>query len=119
MILLAGMQSIPLEYYEAAEIDGTGPWSRFRHITLPLIMPAFNNLIVVTMIGCLKVFDIVMVTTAGGPAGASEVINSVIYRNYGLGLYGLASAETVILQALVIVFALSTYLIVRRREVQQ
>jgi len=59
------------------------------------------------------------VTTAGGPAGASEVINSVIYRNYGLGLYGLASAETVILQALVIVFALSTYLIVRRREVQQ
>ena len=117
IVLLAGIQSVPKEYYEAAVIDGAGPFRKFLNVTFPLIMPSFNNLMVVTLIGSLKVFDIVMVTTRGGPGGASEVLNTIVFKNFGLGLQGLANAQTIILSAMVIAVSFSAYLIGRRKEV--
>ena len=59
VILLAGLQSIPEHYYEAARIDGATGWQKFRYVTFPLIMPAFTNALVVNLIGGLKAFDVV------------------------------------------------------------
>ena len=68
MILLAGMQNISRDYYEAAIVDGATKWQQFRNITLPLLMASVNNVVVLSIIGGLKVFDIVVATTGGGPA---------------------------------------------------
>ena len=68
MILLAGMQNISRDYYEAAIMDGATKWQQFRNITLPLLMASVNNVVVLSIIGGLKVFDIVVATTGGGPA---------------------------------------------------
>ncbi len=66
VILLSGMQNIGKEYYEAAEIDGAGGWKKFRYVTFPLLLPAFNNALIINIIGGLKVFDLIQATTQGG-----------------------------------------------------
>src|SRR5205823_7370545 len=74
LILLAGLQAIPADLYEAAEMDGTPPWRRFSRITLPLLMP---NLIVVLVLGLIRavqIFDEVFVLTGGGPGSATTFI---------------------------------------------
>lgn len=68
VIILAGLQAVPPEYQEAATIDGANAWQRFWRVTFPLILPAFNNAFVNSLIGGLKVFDIIVATTNGGPA---------------------------------------------------
>lgn len=67
VIILAGLQAVPPEYQEAATIDGANAWQRFWRVTFPLILPAFNNAFVNSLIGGLKVFDIIVATTNGGP----------------------------------------------------
>ncbi len=67
VIFLAGLQAVPSELYEAANIDGTTGWQRFRHITFPLIAPSVTINIILTMIGSLKVFDLILEMTNGGP----------------------------------------------------
>jgi len=79
VILLAGLQSIPPEYYEAASVDGASRWTRFRHITLPLLSPASFFVLMISLINSFQVFDQVQVMTAGGPAGASTVVVQQIY----------------------------------------
>ena len=74
VILLAGLQTIPREYYEAAEVDGANAWSRFRHITLPMIMPAIMVVTVLNILYGLRVFDIVYALTNGGPGYATDVL---------------------------------------------
>ena len=66
VIILAGLQAVPPEYQEAATIDGANAWQRFWRVTFPLILPAFNNAFVNSLIGGLKVFDIIVATTNGG-----------------------------------------------------
>lgn len=79
VILLAGLQSIPPEYYEAASVDGANRWTRFRHITLPLLSPASFFVLIISLINSFQVFDQVQVMTGGGPAGASTVVVQQIY----------------------------------------
>lgn len=79
VILLAGLQSIPPEYYEAASVDGASRWTRFRHITLPLLSPASFFVLIISLINSFQVFDQVQVMTGGGPAGASTVVVQQIY----------------------------------------
>lgn len=81
VILLAGLQSIPEEYYEAASVDGAGRWTRFRRITLPLLSPSIFFVLVMSLINNLQVFDQVWVMTAGGPAGSTSVVMERIVRN--------------------------------------
>lgn len=119
IIILAGLQSVSSDYYEAADIDGATGWSKFRHITLPLIIPTLNVAMVSNLIGGLKVFSIVAVTTGGGPGRATEVLNTVIFESFGANLQGFSSAGNVVLCILVTVVSLGTYLFIRRKEVEQ
>jgi len=119
IILLAGLQSVSKDYYEAAEIDGASGIRKFWHITFPLILPAFNVTMVGNIIGGLKVFDLVSSTTGGGPGRATEVLNTAIFESFGNGLQGMASAGNVVLSLFVAIISVMTYLVIRRKEVEQ
>jgi multiple sugar transport system permease protein len=93
VILLAGLQSIPEEYYEAASVDGAGRWHRFRHITLPLLTPSLFFVLVISLINNLQVFDQVWVMTKAGPAGAtSVVVERIVTQAFSYGQMGYAAA---------------------------
>ena len=97
VIYIAGLVSIPQEYYEAAEVDGAGRWQVFRNIMLPLARPATATVITLSLIGGLRSFDLIWAMTKGGPGFASDVIASVIYKQYQAGFYGLSTAGSVVL----------------------
>ncbi len=118
MILLAGMQNISKDYYEAAIMDGATRWQQFSRITLPLLMASINNVVVLSIIGGLKVFDIVVATTGGGPGYATEVFNTMIYNSYSYQKYGEATAGTTLLAAVILVITLSAYQTIARKEVE-
>ncbi len=93
VILLAGLQAIPEEYYEAAAVDGAGRLARFRHVTLPLLTPSIFFVVVISLINNFQVFDQVWVMTNGGPAGATSVVMERIVRNaFSYGQMGYAAA---------------------------
>jgi raffinose/stachyose/melibiose transport system permease protein len=118
VIYMAGIVSIPREYYEAARVDGAGHWQVFRTIILPLSWPATSTVIILSLIGGLRKFDLIWAMTRGGPGFSSDVIASVIYKEYQAGFYGLSTAGNVILFVVVlaIVFPLNRWLV--RREVE-
>ncbi len=118
VIFLAGLQSVSLEYYEAAYIDGASTWQKFKNITFPLIVPTLNNNLFLALAGGLSVFDIVMVTTNGGPGYATEVFNTVIYRAFGSNLQGEACAGNILLSLLVALVTLTAYTLIRKKEVE-
>lgn len=103
VIFIAGLVSIPQEYYEAARVDGASQWDIFRHITLPLAKPATATVITLSLIGGLRSFDLIWSMTGGGPGFASDVIASVIYKQYTAGFFGLSTAGSVVLFVLVTV----------------
>lgn len=113
-ILLAGLQSIPEDIYEAARIDGATPWQRFRKITLPFLRPTINTTITLCVIGGFNVFDIIMSMTNGGPNGATQVISKLSYDAMRSGTMGYASAINVV-QLLLIVIVISPLLKLLRR----
>ncbi|WP_370867017.1 carbohydrate ABC transporter permease [Pseudoflavonifractor phocaeensis] len=93
VIYLAGLQNIPQMYYEAAAMDGIGKAAQLRYITLPLLMPAIQSAVVVNLIGGLKLFDIIMALTSGGPGYASHSLSTLVHRTYfGSENAGYASA---------------------------
>ena len=87
----------PGEYYEAAQVDGAGGGTIFRNIMLPLARPATATVITLSLIGGLRSFDLIWAMTRGGPGFASDVIASVIYKQYQAGFYGLSTAGSVVL----------------------
>jgi raffinose/stachyose/melibiose transport system permease protein len=97
VIFIAGLVSIPTEYYEAASVDGAGRWQVFRSIILPLARPATATVITLSLIGGLRSFELIWVMTKGGPGFASDVIASVIFKQYQAGFYGLSTAGSVVL----------------------
>jgi raffinose/stachyose/melibiose transport system permease protein len=97
VIFIAGLVSIPSEYYEAAQVDGASSWEIFKKIMLPLARPATATVITLSFIGGLRSFDLIWAMTKGGPGFASDVIASVIYKQYQAGFYGLSTAGSVIL----------------------
>ncbi len=101
VIYMAGILSIPQEYYEAAKVDGASGMQRFWQITLPLAKPATVSVVILSLIGGLRSFDLIWVMTKGGPGFTSDVIASVIYKQYQAGFYGLSTAGNVILFLLV------------------
>jgi len=93
LIFSAGLQSVPKEIYEAADIDGANAWNKFWHVTIPSLKPVASVVIVTTLINGIKVFGLVQVMTAGGPNHLSEVMTTWLYKNaFGLGRLGYASA---------------------------
>jgi raffinose/stachyose/melibiose transport system permease protein len=118
-IYLAGLQSISKDYYEAATIDGAGSWKSFRHITLPLLLPAININVMLTLIGGLKVFSEVFVLTGGGPGNSSQVVGTIILRSFGEGSWGLGTAINTLLFLAVTVISIPLLLYMRRKEVSE
>lgn len=100
VIFIAGILSIPLEYFEAAKLEG-GTWVAFRHVILPLSRNATFTVILLSFIGGLRTFDLIWTMTHGGPGFASDVLTSVIYKEYQAGFYGLSTAGNVVLFILV------------------
>ena len=118
VILLAGLQSIPEHYYEAARIDGATGWQKFRYVTFPLIMPAFTNALVVNLIGGLKAFDVVQTVTGGGPGTATEVFGTLVYKSFGSGRYGEGCAASIILCVVILLVVLPVYRFLTGKEVE-
>jgi len=96
VIFIAGILSIPEEYFEAARLEG-GAWVKFRHVILPLSRNATFTVILLSFIGGLRSFDLIWTMTRGGPGFSTDVIASTIYKQYQAGFYGLATAGNVIL----------------------
>ena len=117
-IYLAGLQSIPKEFGEAALIDGASPARKLVSLTLPLIIATFNVNLVLSLIGGFKVFEMVFILTNGGPGTASEVVNTQIYRAFGNGEWGYGTAMNLVLFAFITVVALTVLNLLRRREVE-
>ena len=97
VILLAGLQTIPKDYYEAAEIDGASSTARFRYITLPLLVPALTVVTVLNLLYGLRVFDIVYVLTGGGPGYATDVVSTVVLDEFSKGRYGVGTALSTVM----------------------
>jgi raffinose/stachyose/melibiose transport system permease protein len=116
VIYMAGILSIPGEYFEAAKVDGAGAWHRFRNITLPLAKPATVSVILLSLIGGLRKFDLIWAMTKGGPGFTSDVMASVIYKQYQAGFYGLSTAGNVVLFLLVILIALPLFWFFNRKD---
>lgn len=117
-IYLAGLQAIPKDYYEAAEIDGATVFQKLRNITLPLLAPAFTVVITQNTIGGFKVFEQVYVMTNGGPGNATQVLNTYIYKEFSKGTLGRSSAASLILFAVIAVISVFLNRALTRREVE-
>jgi multiple sugar transport system permease protein len=106
IIFLAGLQGIPEHLYEAARVDGAGRLALFRYVTVPMLAPTSFFVLVMSIIGSFQIFDLVYMTTGGGPLNATTVIVQQIYNNGFLYLHmGYASAMAFVL--FVIIFGLS------------
>lgn len=119
IIYTAGLQNIPSEIYEAAALDGASGFTRFRTITLPLLTPVFKTNTIMCTIGALKQFDLVYSMTSGGPAGATEVIGTKIYREAFVNLdYGYGCAIGMVLFVFIMFVTIGINKVFEKREVE-
>lgn len=109
VILLAGLQDISEDYYEAAELDGASAWLKFRRITLPMLSPTLYFVVTISLINSFQLFDQVLIMTNGGPAGATSTLVEQVYKNaFQFNKMGFAAAQSWVL--FVIIFAVSMLL---------
>jgi raffinose/stachyose/melibiose transport system permease protein len=110
VIFMAGILSIPQDYFDTARLEGE-TWVKFRHVIIPLSRNATFTVILLSFIGGLRTFDLIWTMTRGGPGFASDVLTSVIYKEYQAGFYGLSTAGNVVLFILVtiIVYPLTRF----------
>jgi raffinose/stachyose/melibiose transport system permease protein len=119
VIYLAGLQAIPKEYLEAAALDGASGWSRFRQVTVPLLMPAITISVVYNVIGGLKLFDVIIAMTNGGPGNASQSLSTMMYNLYfAREDAGYAAALGNVMFLIITVVGLGLLRYLKRREVQ-
>jgi raffinose/stachyose/melibiose transport system permease protein len=119
LIFIAGLAAISPDYYEAARIDGATRYQMFWRITVPLVRPATITVITLSLIGGLRSFDLIWAMTRGGPGFSSDVLASVIYKQYQAGFYGLSTAGNVILFVLIAAVILPFTMWFNRREVTE
>ena len=105
--MLGGLQSIPSDLYEAAEMDGTTPWQRFRHVTLPGLRPVSSTVILLGTIWTFNMFPIIFFVTRGQPAGQTEILVTGAFRAAfeGIRNYSLAATYGVLILSMLVVFA--------------
>jgi raffinose/stachyose/melibiose transport system permease protein len=110
VIFIAGIVSIPEEYFDAVRLDG-GAWAKFRHVIVPLSRNATFTVIILSLVGGLRSFDLIWTMTGGGPGFSTDVIASAIFKQYQAGFYGLSTAGNVILfvAVCVIIFPMVAY----------
>lgn len=107
VITLAAIQAIPSDYLEASMVDGFSGWQRFRHIILPLIMPAVNVNILFSLIYGLKMFDLVMVLTGGGPGHDTETFGTLILSEMSRDRYAQSVAINLVFSVLLVIVAIA------------
>ncbi|MEI7847663.1 MAG: sugar ABC transporter permease [Chloroflexota bacterium] len=117
VLFIAGILSIPLDFFDAARLEG-GTWVSFRHVILPLSRNATFTVILLSFIGGLRTFDLIWTMTHGGPGFASDVLTSVIYKEYLAGLYGLSTACHVVLFILVTIIVYPLMRFFNRLEIE-
>ena len=118
ILYLTGLQSIPVEYYEASDIDGASGLQQFRHITLPLLYPAMVTSVTVNLIGGLKLFDIIKVLTNGGPGYSTNSVSTYIGITYfNAQSAGYASSMGVILFLMILIVTLVLNTVLKKKEV--
>ena len=118
VIYLAGLQGIPDMYYEAASLDGVKPGQRFRYITLPLLTPAISSSVTINLIGGLKLFDIIMALTSGGPGYDTHSLSTLVHRTYfGSENAGYASAIGLVSFVLIMVLGNLVVKYLEKKEV--
>ncbi|MFC5403485.1 carbohydrate ABC transporter permease [Cohnella soli] len=118
IIFLANLQTIPGDLYEAADIDGAGGWRKFRYITFPLLAPSMTINVVLASIGSLKAFDIIYVTTKGGPFQATETITTLLFTTaFKKDNFGYGTAMGVVMFLLILLISIIQILVLRKREV--
>lgn len=107
VILLAGLQSIPRELYEAAKVDGANSWIVFKNITAPLMIPVFILVSILTILGTMQIFDIIIATTGGGPGYHTEVpITRIVAMMIGSSKFGYACAMGVVFGVILLVISM-------------
>ena len=116
IIFIAGIVAIPKEYYEAARIEGASAVQQFWKVTVPLARPATTTVIILSFIGGLRSFDLIWSMTRGGPGFTSDVIASVIYKQYQAGFFGLSTAGNVVLFLLITILVLPLSMYFNRKE---
>ncbi|WP_091280950.1 carbohydrate ABC transporter permease [Arcanobacterium phocae] len=120
IIYIAGLQNVPPELIESAELDGAGRWATLRHVTIPMVMPAITICLFLTLANTFKMYDQNLALTAGAPQSKTEmvalnIVNSMFYR---VGEEGVAQAKAVIFVVVVVVLAMAQLRTTRRREVE-
>ncbi|MEX0409489.1 sugar ABC transporter permease [Aquibium sp. LZ166] len=118
LILLAGLQAIPSDVYEAAEMDGASKWRVFSRITMPLLMPTMVVVIVLSLIRAVQAFDEIFVLTGGGPGSATLLLLQYIYETgfaFRPQLFGLAAAASLLMAAVLLVLTLLQLAATRRQ----
>jgi ABC-type sugar transport system permease subunit len=117
IVFLAGLQSIPQDFYDAAKVDGAGAWSRTRHITIPLLQRTFAFVLVLTMISYMQEFTHIQVMTQGGPIDSSRTLVLHIYETaFGTNpLMGYGSAVSLVLMGIILVITLVQLRLLRQR----
>lgn len=118
VLFIAGILSIPNDYFEAARLEG-GTWVKFRYVILPLSRNAAFTVILLSFIGGLRSFDLIWTMTRGGPGFASDVLTSVIFKQYQAGFYGLSTAGNVILFIFVTIIVYPLMRFFSRRELEE
>lgn len=119
IIYIAQLQNVPQSLLEAAQIDGAGAWKRLRHITLPLVAPAFTIGLFLTISNSFKLFDQNIALTNGGPANSTQMLSLNIYSTaFGEGDFGLAQAKAVIFLVIVAAISLTQLRISKSKEVE-
>lgn len=119
IIYISGLQTIPMDIYEAGMIDGVTPWQKFRRLTLPMLMPFVTINLVLSTKNMLMVFDQIMALTKGGPAQSTESISFLIYRN-GMdgGQFGFQSANAVVFFVIIVAISIFQMVITNKKEEQ-
>lgn len=117
ILFIAGIKSVPAEFYEAATVDGATKWQQFRHITVPMIAPVLTVNLVLTLVGLLKVYDVVLALTDGGPAGSTQtIVYQILNDSFSQGRLGFGAAQSVILLIVTAVLGLAVTLARRGAE---
>lgn len=105
ILFLAGLQAIPLEYYEASTIEGATPWKNFRYLTLPLLSHTTFFIVIIATLEAFKIFTSVFIMTNGGPADSTHSLVTILYEN-GFGFFRIGYASAIALVLLIMVLTI-------------
>jgi multiple sugar transport system permease protein len=117
LLLLAGLQGIPQVLYEAGSVDGASSWQRFWHITWPLMRPVSLTVLVLGLVFTFKVFDLILIMTAGGPVNATTIMTVYVYQvTFDFFRFGEGAAAAVLLMLIPLLFAIGYVRVTRSEE---